>query len=116
MSELRGSLSREPPPYEAGTSYFSIRAGHPNPGTVVTFGLLRREYRGSIRREPPQGTKWEEVSGGPPFMGPAPCIFLIRTGHPDLVFIHLTVATFGLLRCEYGGSIYQAGASSVSEL
>eukprot|EP00959_Pyramimonas_sp_CCMP1952_P426800 8938937-Pyramimonas_sp.AAC.1 len=30
----------------------SIRAGHRNPGTILTFGPFKFEYEGRLRREP----------------------------------------------------------------
>eukprot|EP00959_Pyramimonas_sp_CCMP1952_P356528 7466314-Pyramimonas_sp.AAC.1 len=49
-----------------------IRAGHPQRAAVVTFGLLRPEYGGSLERGPRMRVNCEEVSCGSPLpMGPA---------------------------------------------
>eukprot|EP00959_Pyramimonas_sp_CCMP1952_P182162 3808795-Pyramimonas_sp.AAC.1 len=49
-----------------------IRTGHWQNVIVVTFGALRPELGGSIKREPRLGVNCEEVSCESPFlMGPA---------------------------------------------
>eukprot|EP00959_Pyramimonas_sp_CCMP1952_P267298 5588773-Pyramimonas_sp.AAC.1 len=58
VSAFRGSLRRETP-----SLMLVIRAGHPKRVTVVTLGLLRPEFGGSIKREPRARVNCEEVSG-----------------------------------------------------
>eukprot|EP00959_Pyramimonas_sp_CCMP1952_P075372 1575277-Pyramimonas_sp.AAC.1 len=60
-----------------------IRAGHPKRVTVVTFGLLRPEYGGSIRRGPRLWVNCEEVSGGSPLPMGLALHVRIRAGHPQ---------------------------------
>eukprot|EP00959_Pyramimonas_sp_CCMP1952_P319040 6675375-Pyramimonas_sp.AAC.1 len=56
-----------------------IRAGHRQPVTVVTVGVLRPELGGSIKREPRLRVKCEDISSGSPLpMGPA-----LHVGNPS---------------------------------
>ena len=62
--------------------------GSSDPSTVVIFGLLRLEFGGSIRREPP------------PYGARTSCWSSER-----VILKPVTVVTSGLLRLEFGGSI-----------